>query len=64
MRVILGWSVLGLQMQKSWQISRELPPLIDVRNWLLLSISGIPLPIFFKLGMIVDVKKGVQMGQF
>ena len=44
-------------MEKSWQISRELRPLIDVRNWFSLSISGIPLPIFFKLGMVVDVKK-------
>ena len=42
---------MGLQMGKFWQISTELRPLIDVRNWFSLSIFGIPLPIFFKLGM-------------
>ena len=31
--------------------------MIDVRNWFLLSIFGIPLPIFFKLGMRVDFGK-------
>ena len=55
--LILGRSVLGLQMGKSWQISTELRPLIDVRNWFSLSIFGIPLPIFFKLGMRVDIVK-------
>ena len=39
------------------QISTELRPLIDVRNWLSLSIFGIPLLIFFKLGMRVDIVK-------
>ena len=40
-----------------WQISTELRPLIDFRNWFSLSIVGIPLPIFFKLGMPVDIVK-------
>ena len=44
-------------MGKFWQISTELWPLIDVRNWFSLSIFGIPLPIFFKLGMRVDIVK-------
>ena len=57
MRVDLGKSVLGLQMGKFWQISTELWPLIDVRNWFSFSIFGIPLPIFFKLGMRVDIGK-------
>ena len=39
------------------QISTELRPLIDVRNWFSLSIFGIPLLIFFKLGMRVDIVK-------
>ena len=55
--MILERSVLGLQMGKFWQISTELRPLIDVRNWFSLSIFGIPLPIFFKLGMRVDIGK-------
>ena len=38
-------------MGKFWQISTELRPLIDVRSWFSLSISGISLPIFFKLCM-------------
>ena len=41
-------------MGKFWQISTELLLLIDVRNWFSISIFGIPLPIFFKLGMRVD----------
>ena len=41
-------------MGKFRQISIELWPLIDVRNWLSLSIFGIFLPIFFKLGIRVD----------
>ena len=58
MRVlILERSVLGLQMGKFWQINTELRPLIDVRNWFSLSIFGIPLTIFFKLGMRVDIVK-------
>ena len=44
-------------MGKLWQISTELWPLIDVRNWFSLSIFGIFLPIFFKLGMRVDIVK-------
>ena len=44
-------------MGKFWLISTELRPLIDVRNWFPLSIFGIPLPIFFKLGMRVDFGK-------
>ena len=55
--MILGRSVLGLQMGTFWQINTELAPLIDVRNWFSLSILGIPLPIFFKLGMRVDIVK-------
>ena len=42
-------------MGKFWQISAELRPLIDVRNWFPPSIFGIPLPVFFKLGMRVDI---------
>ena len=54
--LILGRSVLGLQLGKFWQINTELRPLIiNVRNWFSLSIFGIPLPIFFKLGMRVDI---------
>ena len=44
-------------MGKFWQISTELRPLINDRNWFSLFIFGIPLPIFFKLGMRVDVVK-------
>ena len=44
-------------MGKFWQISTELRPLIDIRNWFSLSIFGIPLLIFFKLGMRVDIVK-------
>ena len=44
-------------MGKFWQISTELRPLIDIRNWFSLSISGIPFPIFFKLGMRFDIVK-------
>ena len=45
-------------MGKCRQISTELRPLIvDIRNWFSLSIIGISLPIFFKLGMRVDVGK-------
>ena len=44
-------------MGKFWQLSTELRPLIDVRNWFSLSIFGIHLPIFFKLGMSVDIGK-------
>ena len=57
-------------MGKFWQITTELQPLIDVRNWFSLSIFGIPLPIFFKLGMRVGIEKecsGIadhEMGKF
>ena len=44
-------------MDKFWLISTELRPLIDVRNWFSLSIFGIPLLIFFKLGMRVNIVK-------
>ena len=50
-------SVLELQIGNFLQISTELRPLIDVRNWFSLSIFAIPLPIFFKLGMRVDIGK-------
>ena len=52
-------------MGKFWLISTELRPLIDVRNWFSLSIFGIPLLIFFKLGMRVDIGKecpGIEDG--
>ena len=45
-------------MGKFWQISTDLQPLINNRNWFSLSIFGIPLPIFFKLGMRVDNVEG------
>ena len=44
-------------MGKFWQICTELRPLIDVRNCFSLSIFGIHLLIFFKLGMRVDIGK-------
>ena len=44
-------------MGKFQQISTESWSLIDVRNWFSLSIFGIPLPIFFKLSMRVDIRK-------
>ena len=44
-------------MGKFRQISTELWPLIDRRNWFSLSIFGISLPIFFKLCMGVDIGK-------
>ena len=47
-------------MGKFWQISTELRPLIGVRNWFSLSIFGIPLLIFFKLG----IKSGYCEGVF
>ena len=53
--LILGRSVLGLQTGKCRQISTELWPLIDVRNWFSLSTFGISLPIVFKLGIRVDI---------
>ena len=42
-------------MGKFWQISTELQPLIDDRNCFSISIFGISLLIFFKLGMRVDI---------
>ena len=44
-------------MGKFQQTSTELWPLIYVSNWFSLSIFGISLPIFFKLGIIVDIGK-------
>ena len=44
-------------MGKFSLISTEFWPLIDIRNCFSLSIIGIPLPIFFKLGMRVDIVK-------
>ena len=44
-------------MVKFRQISTELWPLIDFRNWFSFSIFGISLPIFFKLCMRVDIGK-------
>ena len=44
-------------MGEFWQISTKLRPLIDVRNLFSLSIFGIPLPNFFKLGMRIDIVK-------
>ena len=44
-------------MGKFWRISTELQPMIDVRNWFSLSFFDIPLLIFFKLGMRVDIVK-------
>ena len=44
-------------MGKFWQISTELRLLIGVRNKFSLSIFGIPLLIFFKLGIRVDIVK-------
>ena len=44
-------------MGKLWQISTEVRSLMDVRNWFSLSIFGIPIPIFFKLGMRVNIVK-------
>ena len=53
-------------MGKFLQISTELQSLIDVRNWFSRAIFGIPLSIFFKLGMRVDIVKecsGIAHGQ-
>ena len=44
-------------MGKFRQISTELWPLIEVRNWFSLSIFGIFLPFLFKLCMGVDIGK-------
>ena len=44
-------------MGKFWQISTELRPFIDISIWFSLSIFGILLTIFFKLGMGVDIVK-------
>ena len=44
-------------MGKFWQISTELRPLIDFRSLFSLSIFGIPLQFFFKLGMRADISK-------
>ena len=55
--LILGRSVLGLQMGKFRQMCTELWPLIYVRNWFSLSIFGISLPIFFKLFYLMTASK-------
>ena len=57
MRVDIGKECPGIADGKFWRISTELRPLIDVRNWFSLSIVGIPLSIFFKLGMRVNIVK-------
>ena len=57
MRVDIGKECPGIAYGKFWQISTELRPLIDVKNCFSLSIFGIPLPIFFKLVMRVDIVK-------
>ena len=59
MRVDIGKERLGIAdgMGNFWQIRTELRTLIDVRNLFSLSIFDIPLPIFFKLGMRVDIVK-------
>ena len=44
-------------MGKFRQISTELWPMIDVRNWFSFSIFGISLLIFFNLCMRVDIGK-------
>ena len=44
-------------MGKFRQISTELWPLIDVRNWFSFSIFDTYLPIFFKLCVRVDIEK-------
>ena len=44
-------------MGKFWQISTELWTLIDVSNRFSLSIFGIPLSIFFELGMRINTVK-------
>ena len=66
--LILGRCVLGLQMGKFWQISTELGPLIDVRNWFSFFLSLAFLYRFSSnlvweliLGMSV---LGLQMGKF
>ena len=52
-------------MGKFWPISTELRPLIDVKNCFSLFIFGIALPIFFKLGIRVNIVKecsGIAVG--
>ena len=53
----MGKECPGIAKGKFWQISTDLWPLINVRKWFSLSIFGITLPIFFKLGMRVDIGK-------
>ena len=43
-------------MGKFRQLSPELWPLIDVKNWFLLSFLRIFRPIFFKLCIRVDIR--------
>ena len=57
LELILGGSVLGLQMSKFWQISTDLRPLINVRiGFHSLSLAFL-YRFFFKLGMRVDIVK-------
>ena len=52
-------------MGKFRQISTEVWPLIDVRNWFSFSIFSIFLQIFFKFCMRVDIGKeclGIEDG--
>ena len=54
-------------MGKFRQISTELWPWIDIRNWFSFSIFSISLSIFFKLCMRADIGRsvlGLKMGKF
>ena len=57
MRVNIGKEWPGIADEYILANKYRVTPLIDVRNWFSLSIFGIPLPIFFKLGMRVDIVK-------
>ena len=50
----VSWDCIWVNYGK---ISTEVRPLMDVGNWFSLSIFGIPIPIFFKLGMRDDIVK-------
>ena len=65
MRVDIGKECPGIANGLILAINTDLRPLIDVRNWFSLSIFGIPLPIFFKLGIrvvIVNECSGIADG--
>ena len=54
-------------MVKFRKISTEFWLLIDIRNWFSLSFFVMFLPIFFKLGIRVDIGRsilGLQMGKY